>query len=244
MRTLTTPFIKVYYRPIEAAIRWSGLHRFESIILKHLGDRFKPDPEDFPLWPKLHLNSERIYNAMANGDLPYGRNGITCLDPSLLINQDTTIREVDLKVWMDQFYPDERPNFIFTWSERQKLSRMAIQRILAENGSLALNLNDSVKECEHLKELNATLKQRIKELKQQVIPVREPSERSKTTYLNIIASMLNLFHGQSASGQRYSQFDSDAAIIEMIVHYHHDRPGISERTLQTHFAAARRSLKA
>lgn len=244
MRKLATPLIKVYYRPIEAAIRWSGLHRFEPAILEHLGDRLKPNLEDYPRWPKLHLSTERIYNAMANGDLPYGKNGITCLDSDLLTLQETTIREVDLKIWMGQFYPEERPAFLFTRTERQKLSRMATQRMLADNAALTTNLNESIKECEHQKELNTKLRQHIQELKQLALPVREPSERSKTTYLNIIAGMLTLLHGQSASGQRYSQFDSDAAIIEMIVHYHGDRLGISERTLQTHFAAARRSLRA
>jgi hypothetical protein len=75
---------KVFYRPIEAAIRWSGLSQFESRILDVLGDRRIPDPADFPRWPKLLLNVERIFDALTNDDLAYGKRGITCTEGSLL----------------------------------------------------------------------------------------------------------------------------------------------------------------
>src|SRR5260221_14159479 len=91
---------KVYYRPIEAAIRWSGLVRFESRILDAMGRRQVPDTEDFPRWPLLRLNAERIVDALTNGDLAYGKGGITCEDRSLLDDPDLTIRHVDLKTWM------------------------------------------------------------------------------------------------------------------------------------------------
>jgi hypothetical protein len=68
---------KVFYRPIEAAIRWSGLVRFESRILDLMGNRQIPACADFPRWPTLRLNAERIFDALANGDLVYGK-GVIC----------------------------------------------------------------------------------------------------------------------------------------------------------------------
>ena len=94
---------KVFYRPIEAAIRWSRLIRFEPHILGTLGTRPIPDPSDFPRWPMLRLNTERIFDAIRNGDLPYGKAGITCDDPSLFDDPDLTVRHVDLKTWMSRF---------------------------------------------------------------------------------------------------------------------------------------------
>lgn len=51
---------KVYYRPIEASIRWCGLVEHEREILYLLGDKRMPEEADFPQWPALRLNTERI----------------------------------------------------------------------------------------------------------------------------------------------------------------------------------------
>ena len=37
-----TPVSKVHYRPIEAAIRWLGLLRYESVILAEMGRLILP----------------------------------------------------------------------------------------------------------------------------------------------------------------------------------------------------------
>jgi len=67
---------KTYYRPIEAAIRWSGLLRFERRILATLGQRPLPEATEFPRWPMLRLNTERIFDALAHGEMPYGKEGL------------------------------------------------------------------------------------------------------------------------------------------------------------------------
>lgn len=76
MRELTTSLMKAYYRPIEAAIRKSDLHHFESSILEQPGNHLRPSREDLPRRPNLHLNSERIDCALYNGDLSFGKLGI------------------------------------------------------------------------------------------------------------------------------------------------------------------------
>ena len=67
---------KIYYRPIEAAIRWSGLLRFERSILATLGRRCIPEETEFPRWPLLRLNTERVFDALAHGEMPYGKEGL------------------------------------------------------------------------------------------------------------------------------------------------------------------------
>lgn len=68
------------------------------------------------------------------------------------------------------------------------------------------------------------------------------SERSETTYLHIVAALLRLLLGQSPSGQPYSSFRSEDAIMSALIATHGHRLGISERTLQAKFAAAKRAL--
>jgi len=63
---------KTYYRPIEAAIRWCGLIRFEQRIQQTLGRRPVPELQDFPRWPLLRLYAERIFDALMYGELPDG----------------------------------------------------------------------------------------------------------------------------------------------------------------------------
>ena len=51
---------KAYYRPIEAALRWCGLVELESAILEKLQGGAMPAIYDFPQWPCLRLNTEKI----------------------------------------------------------------------------------------------------------------------------------------------------------------------------------------
>ena len=70
------------------------------------------------------------------------------------------------------------------------------------------------------------------------------TKRAETTYLNIIGALLDLLLGKSPSGKPYSVFESQNAIIEMLLTHHGGKPGIAERTLAEKFAAAKRSLNA
>src|SRR5437879_3507091 len=104
---------KVYYRPLEAAIRWCGLVQHERYILDVLQGKKLPEPDDFPEWPALRLNTERIYDAIRNGELPCGIDGITVQNGSSLDHPLLAIRHIDLRTWMIQFYPEQKPVFLF-----------------------------------------------------------------------------------------------------------------------------------
>ncbi|MEE5092591.1 hypothetical protein V2H26_21925 [Xanthomonas euvesicatoria] len=140
------PLTKVYYRPIEAAIRWSGLHRHEASILHVLGKQQMPTPQDFPQWPALRLNTERIYDAILHSELPYGRNGVhtgstynTDRIEYLLQLSDVTIRHIDLRRWMLRCYPGQRPRFLFTAVERAAHPIITVQAghaLLVEQAAL------------------------------------------------------------------------------------------------------------
>lgn len=226
---------RTFYRPIEAAIRWSGLERFESRILEVVGTRNIPGPEDLPRWPMLCLNVERIFDAMRNRELPYGRAGITCDDPSLLDDPGLTIRHVDLRAWMARFYPNQRPAFLFDDIERQlhpAISVEAVQALLVDREALRTQL------AAHQKGIDALRK----EIKRQGPSERVLAPRSETTYLNIVGGLLTLLLGKSPSGTPYSSFETMESVISALIAHHEGRPGISERTLWAKFAAAKRQV--
>ncbi|AZE99527.1 hypothetical protein C4J95_2065 [Pseudomonas orientalis] len=244
MRKLPTALVKAYYHPIEAAIRWSDLHRFECLILAQLGQRLRPTQDDFPRWPKLYLNSERIYCALYNGDLPFGKHGVVCQDMSLLDDPELSICEPHLKAWMQHHYPADKPNFLYGPAERRGLTWKALQEMSANHAALKVQLDMCAEKAAQLKERNTLLKRALAEVRRLPPPGEVLSDRGRSALLNIIGGLLTTLRGSSPGGQRYSQFDSDAAIIQTVMTYHGGRVGITERTMQKHFAAARRSLEA
>ena len=72
----------------------------------------------------------------------------------------------------------------------------------------------------------------------------EPGLRSESTYLNIIGGLLTLLLGKSPAGSAYSSFRNMDAVVSALLAHHEGRPGISERTLWSKLAQARRHLEA
>lgn len=240
-----TQVAKVHYRPIEAAIRWSGLVRHENLILDILQSRRIPEHNDFPRWPSLRLNAERIDDAIVHGELPSEVNGTVIQDKSALNDPNLTVRHVELKSWMIRYYPVDRPAFLFSHIERIAHPVITIDAV----NVLALEREAFKVEIEHCHRELQTLRR-----KAQVQPNAERSSRrgkagdsvdaprNETTYLHIVGGLLTLLLGQSPSGKPYSNFRTQEAIIDALMAHHAGRLGITERTLQAKFAEAKRRL--
>jgi len=236
----------VFYRPIEASIRWAGLLRFEHVILASISSpRNLPQLLDCPRWGELRLYTERIYDGILNGELPFGQNGITTRDTALIDSPDLTVRHIDLKRWMHQHYPEQRPAFLFSRSERIAhpfISLETGQAMLIERLALKSSLEHYKRQLHELQEKHDAL------LKQSATNPAcaqcQISHRAEATYLHIIGVMLELMLGQSPSGTPYSSFRSQEAIATAMIAHHGELMGITDRTLQAKFAQARRKMRA
>lgn len=239
------PDAKAYYRPIEAAIRWSGLIRFEREILDMLGHRKMPDPDDFPKWPRLRLNTERLFDAIINHDLPCGMNGVTIRGRPPDDDPQLTVRHVDLKTWMVRFYPEHKPSFLFCPLERKLFAGIsvdAVRAVLADRAALKAQLEHCTAKYQQLHREHEALAHDYQSLSA-AAPHREAmSDRGEMTYLNIVGGLLDLLLGQSPAGHPYSSFRTQESVISALIAHHAGRLGISARTLQSKFAAARRHL--
>lgn len=236
------PSAKVFYRPIEAAIRWSGLQQHESAILAQLDGRPLMEVPDFRHWPQLYLNLERLYDGLHNNELPYGKNGINCADPTLLTQPDLTVRHVNLKAWMSCYYPDQKPAFLFEDIERQLCPSFTLnhlQVLLADREAYKVQLQDLQQALERLQHAHSQLSRQTARLND---TPKELATRSESTYLNIVGGLLTLLLGTSPGGQPYSTFTTTEAIISTLRAWFPDRPGFSERTLWQKFTEARRHL--
>lgn len=233
--------VKVFYRPIEAAIRWSELLHEETHILKTLTPANQPQALNVEQWPELGLHIARIFDGLVNGELPYGENGITRNDPTLLGSPALTVRHVDLKRWIIQYYPEEKPSFLFYESEHPPLPLVDIETmriLLVERDGLKAQLQIHTDALNHLRSEHKTLRDKV------AASSENDSEhpRTETTHLHIIGAMLSVMLGDSPAGKPYSAFKSQEAIIDALIAHHPSTAGITARTLQTKFAEANRRL--
>jgi hypothetical protein len=240
------PLLKVHYRPIEAAIRWSGLLEHEREILSKLGARTAPMPDEFPAWPTLRLNTDRIYDGIINQELRWAINGRAAHEQPHIDRLDLTVRHIDLKTWMIRYYPEQRPRFLFAEAGRpdqQALAAMdVLQLLLAERDSLRVKVDYRERELAEL-QLKAATGHRVQRSARDPQPSSDGiSARAETTYLHIIGALIDVVLGHSPSGQPYSRFKTQDAIVSVMLAQHGRRLGISERTLHAKFAAARRQL--
>lgn len=235
---------KLFYRPIEIALRWCNLVAHEAKILQAL-PLWPHDLEAaFPQWPCLHKNTELIYDAIRNGELAYGCLGIpvsfgTKVDPAQL-----TIRHNDLKLWMSIYHSDQRPAFLF-FNIPGIAAAISVENYLvlqADRDALQLKLEASEKNHDSLLEnLNAVGLEKEK-ISQLLNSKKQVSDRTEIVYLHIIGALLDLLLGNTPAGKPHSVFQTQAAIVDNLIAHHPDCIGITKRTLDEKFAAAKRSL--
>ena len=246
-----SPLSKVHYRPIEAAIRWTHLWKHERHILDALQNRNLPEPGEFPQWGSLRLNAERIFDALRNGELPYGIDGVPAPPGTPIDHPDLTIRHVHLKSWMKRYYPEQRPKFLFSTLERRVHPGITIDRVRAlkfECEALKSTVAERDNEISALRiELTALLKSIHTGARHHPSAGSDAQDdpltpRAETTYLHIIGGLVSLVLGRSPSGQPYSSFHTQESIVSAMIAHCGERMGISERTLHAKFAAARRKL--
>lgn len=239
------PHSKIFYRPIDAALRWCNLIRYEAQIVQAACTCPERLKALFPQWPCLYANTEKIHDAVRNGELPYGSFGIsvplgTPVEPSLL-----TVRHSDLRHWMQIHYPDQRPGFLFGSGDdiQGKISVGVYLSLKAERDALLRELDHLRKQLRDVEADLEALGLEQESLKALVKTQGQLSERSELTYQNIIGALVNLLLDHSPAGKPLSVFKNQAAIVDAVIARHQDVAGLSKRTLDEKFAAANRTLK-
>lgn len=238
------PGTKIFYRPIEVAVRWCGLEEFESQILREASSSVY-QPEKLVVPACIQEKLDILWDAILHGELIYGYYGITtpsgaCIEPSLV-----TIRHVDLKSWFVKFYPLEKPNFLFTTLERKSFHNNDIDLVnalITENNALKTLYKNAKDYSEKLELEVQALRRDNTKLTNLVHQHKKPNARNERAYLQLIGTLVNLFLAKTPSGKPYSPFTSQASIISALMAHNRNKAGFSQRTLEEKFAAARRSI--
>lgn len=210
-----------------------------------VGDDPLPGPGMFPQWPCLRANAEKVLCAALEGDLPYGRDGRTVQPGETVAKHRLTIRHADLKAWMLKSHPGQKPAFLFDDVERQAhaaINADTFRALQADRDALRTRVENAVEAFRKLKQEKDALELERDSLRSIADKSLTVGDRAETTYLNIIGGLLHLMTSKSAAGRAQSVFESQASIISALLAYHDGKPGISHRTLEDKFAAAKKSL--
>ena len=239
------PLAKLFYTPIEAAIRWCSLIDYETEILESTLDSPVILSSTFPQWPCLHANVEKILDAIRNHELRYGSLGTTVAAGTPVDYRLLTIRHSDLKWWISNHFHDQRPSFLFgpTHVEQENIRYGTYLTLQADRDALEVQLEATKAALQVLtNELKAAGLER-ENLRMLAENKKHLSDQSKTSFLNVIGALVNTMLGSSEAGRRHSIFDSQASIVDSITAHYGGVPGLSKRSLDEKFAAANRALK-
>lgn len=235
---------KVFYRPIEAAIRWCNLMKYEALILESQWERPELIVKAFPQWPCLHSNSEKILDAIRNQELPYGALGVTVAPGTHVDHRLLTVRHSDLKRWLLYFHPDQRPSFLFRTSaaDQKTIHYSTYLTLQADRDALQVQLKATEDKLQALiDELKSAGLER-ENLRLLAESEQQLGDHSKASYLNVIGALVEIMLSSSGTGRRHSIFDNQASIVDSITAHYEGVRGLSKRSLDEKFAAGRRSL--
>ncbi|HDS1738593.1 hypothetical protein NPS49_10070 [Pseudomonas putida] len=234
--------IKTCYHPIDAAILWCELTDHSAEILRveisHSGELLK----HFPQWPSLHYYLERLYDAIASGELP-----ATFLGGPITPNDQAervywSIRRTDLRAWSALNHPEDKPEFLFPKNtvHLECVNLNVFMAVQAERDFYAREYEKMHQAFDSLAEEMAAYKEQEHELAAQLEIIGPASEASTKVHHTIIGALLAIMLEKSKSGQPRSIYKTQAAVVDAITTLFPGVAGLSKRTLDRKFAQARR----
>lgn len=231
------------YSPIEAAIRWCELQKHEAQILNAAWGSLADFMQCLHYWPDLERRFDKILDAIANMELAAKVSDVQIPHALRYSHMHVKIRHIDLQRWMLQYYPNQRPSFLFnsgpTCPYSDELCPVLMQRIEWLNQR---HQHDQDK-LQEMSEALAASEAQLSEAETKLSMQSEPTNRSAGSYLRIIAVLLNLIMAMPLGNQSHKLLKSNASIIEALISLNPCVRGLSRRSLEDKFKHAHRSLK-
>lgn len=137
---------KPYYYPWEAALRWCELFDAEPLIMGSLEGLYPSREIATQLKaPCLRQRTETIIHALENNKMPWCRDGKLCPPSDKPAAHRLSVLHEDLKKWVAENYPEQKPKFLFDEIERTTHSAItleAYQTLQTENKRLEIENKD------------------------------------------------------------------------------------------------------
>lgn len=230
-----------YPVPVAAAL-WCGIPSAE--VQEHLKIAVEVGRAIFrhPYIPCLEPRCRAIHEAIDKGALLVSRESGQAFDGRTdhVAPPRRHVSRHNLKEWIAKEFPSDKPSFLFDEVERgthSAINAESFRALQADRDALSTRLEDAKKWAQKIIAEKNELLGECESLRAMVDGQRAPSQRTETTYLNIIGVMLELI--QSPRPGR----NSNASIIDEMISNYGEKPGISKSTLENKFAEAKRSLE-
>jgi hypothetical protein len=160
----------------------------------------------------------------------------------------------DLKTWIANEFPADKPAFLFDEIERHTHSSItpdayrALKAAHDAKEQKLLQANERIRETEEAKGKAETerdsLRAMVDSLTNKLSAADVPGARAEKTYLNIIAALLDCINGSLPGIERHPSFASEAKLIEEIDRLFDGYAGLSASNLSRKFPEAKRSIQA
>lgn len=198
-----------------------------------------------PYIPCLEPRCRAIHDAIEKGLLPCSRENGRVVEEHVAAERRHVSRQ-HLKDWIAAQFPSDKPAFLFDNIERDThsaISADAYRSLQADREGLQAKIEKAREEYKKLRAEKNLIEADNLSLRAQVQNPKLLGPRSETTYLNIIGSLVAVMLGRSPAGKANSVFDNQSAVITNIIAHYGGKSGISQRTLEEKFAAAKKSLE-
>lgn len=244
-----------YYPVPAAAMLWCGVPPNE--VQEEL-NRINPHPQirgvfTHPFIPCFEVRCRIIHDAIESRALPASRENGKVIDEHIAPERRHVSRE-HLKAWIAKEHPADKPAFLFDEIERKThaaINADAFRALQVDRDAARAELEKAKADARKLRaDAEATgfqiaaMGKQIDALNAQLKAAGAPDDRSETTYLNIIAALLNCIAGNLPNVEKHPSFASEAKLIEAIDGYYRGYDGLSQSTLSRKFPAAKRSVAA
>jgi hypothetical protein len=223
-------YFTVYRVPVAAAL-WCGIEPGEVEEHLALSTEVARGVLKHPYINCLEPRCRAIHDAIVTGLLPCSR-------------ENGKVVPKEEHVAAERRHISDKPAFLFDDIERNThtaINKDAYQALQAERDGLRARLEKAADEYRKLRSERDELVLEKAKLTEKTKPAKDLGLRAETTYLNIIGGMLALFMMKTPAGKPHSVFSSQSSLIDQML-ANFKKPGITERTLQEKFAAAKKSL--
>ena len=242
----------VYSIP-QAAALWCGVPEDQLHMVLQEARQLSPTGLGRSIWknpavPCLEPRSRAIAEAIEEGSLPHGReDGQPVNSGDHVAHERRHFFGRDLRKWIEEIFPNDKPAFLFDDIERSThtaISADTYRALKADHDKLAERLKNAKSEYKKLRQEKDELERINQSLAAITEKTNAPSQRTETTYLNIIGAMLDLMLSKSPGGQPHSILTNQSSVIQALLSYHEGKQGIAARTLEEKFSKAKKSLNA
>ncbi len=205
-----------------------------------------------PYIPCFEVRCKIIHDAIVNKALPASRQDKKLTDDHIAPERRHVSRE-HLKAWIAKEHPGDKPAFLFDEIERkthEAINADTFMALQADRDAARTELKkakalvaDTARKMNEMSGERDSLRKMVDDLAEKSKAADIPDERSKTTYQNIIAALLDCIAGDVQNVVKHPSFESEAKLIDTICDQYRGYGGLSKSNLSRKFPEAKQSMK-